>query len=173
MPDRELNRTKKSRSRPADTVALWRFQVPWTLGRAAAFHWSKVILEKFSSRRTIDICSIPLTGRVAPLRALVTSSEVVTLPWTSWTSQPMLLSSWTNSSSSGPEPAFRDRYIKWRAPCSTIHLEVARPNPPRPPTRRYEAESDSCRVMGRSEIVASRSLSSRDLRIDIQILPMC
>ncbi|CAI6338797.1 unnamed protein product [Periconia digitata] len=173
MPDSELKSTKKSKFRPRDTVTSWRLYVPLIFGKVTSLQSSMLIPSNNWSRRTIDIWMTPLSGADALSTACATSSTSVTSPRMSCTVQPMLSTSLVKSASCCPLPALRDRKIRCFAPCSTIHTETARPNPPSPPMRRYE-ESPSSLVWTFFMAFTSRTRAFPDeSRSSSTILPIC
>ena len=88
--------------------------------------------------RTIASCITPLIGLGADTVAFFTSSMFWVRPATAATTHPILSSSAKNVRSSSLRPALRERKTRLRAPCSTIHVAIDRPSPPRPPARRYD-----------------------------------
>lgn len=56
---------------------------------------------------------------------------------------PMLFSSAIHSLYSIEMPADLEIAVMNRAPCSAIHVDMARPRPPRPPVTRYEASGSN------------------------------
>lgn len=71
--------------------------------------------------------------------AFFTSSILSTPPATAWTEHPIAFSSWKSCLLCSDIPALRERKVKCLAPDSTSHIASERPNPPRPPARRYVA----------------------------------